>query len=115
MKRARNITVTIKEDFQIPGTNVVLEAGDKIRIMEAKLSPQIEREMEIAFQRMSSGVDFRQYLDDVMEQDIWYEWAMEKGYEDLLFNEDGEPLPSTLEKMNSLEMAKYGKTVEDEV
>ena len=30
-------TVTIKEEFEIPGTDVILEAGDRFQILEAKV------------------------------------------------------------------------------
>lgn len=55
-------TIEIKEDFRLPGTDVILEAGDKIQIQEANNYRGMVKDAYRLGQRIGQELD--RYLTD---------------------------------------------------
>ena len=47
--------IEISEDFRIPGTNVILEEGDRIEVFEEEGSSPLVQTMSAAFKHMDIG------------------------------------------------------------
>lgn len=68
--------IKIKEDFQIPGSNIILEVGDRIQIKENSLSNLKDPEM------VDKIVDFIKSNPFPKDHEQFHKWAESQGYED---------------------------------
>lgn len=68
-------TIIIKENFQIPGTKIVLEKGDKIQIKENSLTGLKDPKM------VDDIVEFIKKNPFPKDHEQFHTWAEKKGYE----------------------------------
>lgn len=63
-RKRKGTVITIPEDFRLPGTNIILEKGDKVEIFEAKKKKEEEPEDD----EMEEETDDEEDEDEVEEK-----------------------------------------------